>query len=194
MRHAIPTQNSFLYLATVLLIGLSSCLPSFVADTSFDGTVDFQVYHTFALVEPTAAGSSADPTQFEPLFDRRVRDAVAAELVKKGLKPDAQDPDLLVAYDLAVAQAPAAAAESPDFGYSYWYGYRFNYNTTDFPNYRPIGRYPVGTMFIDLIDATSNELVWRGIVAGDIDAKQTEESKIRRAIAAMLAQYPPGTM
>ncbi|MDX5419366.1 MAG: DUF4136 domain-containing protein [Hymenobacteraceae bacterium] len=194
MRNAIPSNNSFLYLATLLLIGLSSCLPSISANSTFDNSVDFQVYRTFALVEPTAVGTSADPAQFEPLFDRRVRDAVATELVKKGLTPDAQNPDLLVAYDLAVALAPAAAAQSPDFGYSYWYGYRFNYNTTDFPDYRPIGKYPVGTMIIDLIDASSNELVWRGTAAGDIDAGQTEESKIRRSIAGMLAQYPPGRL
>lgn len=174
-----------------MLLGLSGCLPSITTNNSFDRSVDFQVYRTFALLEPEAANTSADPTLYEPLLDRRVRDAIASELVKKGLTPEASNPDLLVAYDVTVALDPSVSKESPDFGYSYWFGYRFNYTTADFPNYQPVGRYAPGTMIIDLVSATSNELVWRGVAQGDINVGQTDERKIRRAIASILAQYPP---
>ncbi|MHC2991783.1 hypothetical protein OB13_09370 [Pontibacter sp. HJ8] len=184
-----------LSLILVFLLGFNSCLPSIRATSAFDRNASFQVYRTFSILEPEAAGTSANPTAFEPLLDRRVRDAVASELVKKGLTPDAESPDLLIAYDVAVAQDTnlvRTTTDAPGLGYSYWYGYRYNYITTGFPGYRSTDAYPVGTLIIDLIDSRSNELVWRGWAEGEIDAAQTEVKKIRRSIASILAQYPPG--
>jgi hypothetical protein len=189
MRKALLPTSGLLYLAIVLLIGLSSCLPSIIANSYFDRSVDFQVYRTFAWIEPEAVGTTANPTQFEPLLDRRVRDAVASELVKRGFRPQAENPDLLIAYDVAVPQ-DANAAESPGFGYGYWYGYRYTYGTTDFPNYRTVDQYMPGTLIIDMIDPGTNQLVWRGIAEGGINPGQTEEKKIRRSIAGILIQYP----
>ncbi|MCP2043216.1 DUF4136 domain-containing protein [Pontibacter sp. HSC-36F09] len=189
MRNAIPNLKLWLYLIPALLIGLSSCIPSITADSTYDRSVDFQIYRTFALLEPTMANTSADPNLYEPLLDRRVRDAIAAELVKKGLTLDAESPDLLVGYDVSVAQDAATA--SPDFGYAYWFGYRFNYNTANFPNYRPVAQYTPGTMLIDLVSASTNELVWRGAAEGDIVVAQTDEGKIRRSIISILSLYPP---
>jgi hypothetical protein len=189
MQKTIPNLKHWLYLIPAFLIGLSGCIPSIMADSTHDRSVDFQVYRTFALLEPEMANTSADPNLFEPLLDRRVRDAVAAELVKKGLTLDAENPDLLVAYDVSVAQDAATA--SPDFGYAYWFGYRFNYNTADFPDYRPVAQYTPGTMLIDLISASTNELVWRGVAEGEIVVTQTDESRIRRSIISILSLYPP---
>ncbi|SIT87912.1 DUF4136 domain-containing protein [Pontibacter indicus] len=189
MRNAIPPIKQWLYLLPVLLIGLSGCIPSITADSTYDRSVDFQVYRTFALLEPAMANTSADPNLYEPLLDRRMRDAIAAELVKKGMTLDAENPDLLVAYDVSVAQDAATA--SPDFGYAYWFGYRFNYNTADFQGYRPVAQYTPGTMLIDLISASTNELLWRGVAEGEITVTQTDESKIRRSIISILSLYPP---
>ncbi|PKV67460.1 DUF4136 domain-containing protein [Pontibacter ramchanderi] len=189
MRNTIPYFKHWLYLIPALLLGLSSCLPSIVADSTYDRSVDFQVYRTFALLEPEMANTSADPNRYEPLLDRRVRDAIAAELVKKGLILDADNPDLLVAYDVSVAQEAATA--SPEFGYAYWFGYRFNYNTIDFPNFRPVAQYTPGTMLIDLVSASTNELLWRGVAEGELNVTQTDESRIRRSIISILSLYPP---
>lgn len=188
MRNAIPHLKQLVYLIPALLIGLIGCIPSMVADSTYDRSVDFQVYRSFSLMTPAAANTSADPNLYEPLLDRRVRDAIAAELVKKGLRLNVENPDLLVAYDVSVAQEVATA--SPDFGYAYWFGYRYNYNTADFPGYRPVGQYTPGTMLIDLISASTNELVWRGVAEGNITVTQTDESRIRRAIISIVSLYP----
>lgn len=189
MRNAIPYFRHWLYLIPALLLGLSGCIPSILADSTYDRSVDFQVYRSFALLEPEMANTSADPNLYEPLLDRRMRDAIAAELVKKGMTLDAENPDLLVAYDVSVAQEAATAL--PEFGYAYWFGYRFNYNTTDFPNYRQVAEYKPGTMLIDLVSASTNELLWRGVAEGEILVTQTDESKIRRSIISILSLYPP---
>lgn len=164
-------------------------MTSIATNSQFDRSVDFQVYRSFALLEPEAANTSADRNLYEPLLDRRVRDAIAAELVKRGMTLDADNPDLLVAYDVSVAQDPATA--SPDFGYSYWFGYRYTYNTADFTGYRPVAQYTPGTMLIDLISASNNELVWRGVAEGNINVTNTDESRIRRSIISILSLYPP---
>lgn len=192
-------KSTFLFTAAgqwlcllILLTSLSSCLPSITASNVYDRSANFAGFRTFAILEPVAVGTSANPTQFEPLLDRRVRDAIASEMVKKGLTPDAESPDLLIGYDVSIPQdTNQTTAGGQGNGYSYWYGYRYNYSTEGIPNYRRVDEYPVGTLLIDLIDPVTNQLVWRGSAAGEINATQTEESKIRRSIIAILAQYPP---
>ncbi len=164
-------------------------MTSIATNSQFDRSVDFQIYRTFALLEPEAANTSADPNLYEPLLDRRVRDAIAAELVKRGMTLDAENPDLLVAYDVSVVQDAATA--SPDYGYGYWFGYRYTYSTADFTGYRPVAQYTPGTMLIDLISTSTNELVWRGIAEGNINVTNTDESRIRRSIISILSLYPP---
>ncbi len=54
-----------------------------------------------------------------------------------------------------------------------------------------------GSLYIDLIDAKTNELVWQGIgssqlyTGSDIDRR---DEKIREIVSEILAEYPPGVM
>lgn len=187
-----PGNILYAALLLIFLLGLKSCVPSITATSQFDRSIDFEIYQTFALMKPEAPNTSADPTLFEPLLDRRIRESITAELVKRGLRPDAENPDLLIAYDVAVPKAENVVNDpnAPGLGYSYWYGYRYNYNTAGFPGYRSINSYPPGTIVIDIIVPNTNQLVWRGIAEGDINPSLTEERKIRRAIAGIILQYP----
>ena len=52
-----------------------------------------------------------------------------------------------------------------------------------------------GSLYIDLLDAKTNQLVWQGVgrsrlyTGSDIDKR---EAKIREIVAEILAEYPPG--
>ena len=53
-----------------------------------------------------------------------------------------------------------------------------------------------GSLYIDIIDAKTNELVWQGvgsanlITSGNIEKK---EKRIREIVREIIAKYPPGS-
>jgi hypothetical protein len=133
--------------------------------------------------------------QFNLLLDQRVREAIASELVKQGLRPEVENPDLIVAYDLAVdsSQAPQDYTFPAGFGYgySYWFGYRFRYTTTGLADYQPIQALPLGTLVIDIIDPDTNRLLWRGYSEAGINPTSQDMERINLAVADIMSQFPP---
>ncbi len=191
-RHAIGASSTLLFL---LILISCAALPD--VQTSLDRSVDFQRFRTFAWYQPSpAANTQPGHTAFSPNLDNRVRLAIESELVKRGLRPATEAPDLLVAYDINIgqpAQEIPADVFAPGFsyGYSYLFGYRYNYSTTRLPNYRTIAAYPEGTLLIDLIDPATNELIWRGWINGAITADMAEdEREINGAVASIISRLP----
>ena len=77
--------------------------------------------------------------------------------------------------------------------YGGW-GWRFYpWGGTPFPyGYAPRRTYTYteGTLIIDMIDARTNQLVWRGSVAGTVDNPANLERQVEKAVRAILKQYP----
>ena len=77
---------------------------------------------------------------------------------------------------------------------SYGYGYgRYGRPMGGYSETR-VSEYTQGTLIIDIVDAASNELVWRGSTEGRVREKKTpeeREKRIRDAVAAILAEFPP---
>ena len=53
-------------------------------------------------------------------------------------------------------------------------------------------RYTVGTLNVDLIDATRNQMVWEGVAVGEVSKKHLEnrEAAIAKAIEKIFSKYP----
>lgn len=195
-------QHLFYRNIPLLLLGIlicSGCAPIVNVQSQFDSTVNFRTYRTFAWHPaeiPTRREVGSGP-QFSTLIDLRVREAVASELVKAGLNPINDElPDLLVAYDIAVdiqqETADAGTAQAGyGYGYSYWYGYRYRYGYAGVSALSNTPNYPPGTLIIDLVDPDTNQLVWRGWLEAEIDPSYIEPEKINRAVASIMAQFPP---
>ncbi|WP_242926054.1 DUF4136 domain-containing protein [Pontibacter vulgaris] len=181
-----------LLLLLTSIVGMISCQPTMNVQSSFNRSADFKQYKTFAWYPAEAANNLR--TGYDPEVDRRVKTAVEAAFVKKGILPDAANPDILIAFDVALEEKQAENADlAPGFGYgySYWYGYRFKYDVNGVPNSKSITQYPTGTLIIDLVNPKTNELVWRGVAEGEIEADQTDERDIRGSVSKILSQYPP---
>jgi hypothetical protein len=62
------------------------------------------------------------------------------------------------------------------------------------PSSVDVYQYKEGTLIVDVVDAKTKQLVWRGFATGtvDPDAKpEQRERKLNDAIAQMMAQFPP---
>jgi hypothetical protein len=142
---------------------------------NFDPSVDFSKYHTYQWVSL----STAHPDQ---LVDRQIKSAVDAQLAAKGLTQTNSNPDLQVAYQVAVNQ------EKQWNGWGMGRGFGGGMGTATSSTIK------VGTLGIDFFDPATKNLVWRGLGTKTIDPSGNPEKNMQRmqkAIAKILKNFPP---
>lgn len=181
LQHLIISKDKLI----ILLIGLvtvASCTPALVVHQDFDPTANFGQHRTYQWYTTEIAGLEHQLDNRERI-DRSVRVAVESALVQRGMSPDTESPDVLVAYYVSVGGQQGLDNENAS---SIGYGF------TGIPNFKDTDAYTAGTLIIDLIQANSNELIWRGWAEADINPDSLVEADISRAVNYILAQYPPG--
>lgn len=168
-------------LAACLAAGCSSG-PS--VQTDHDAAADFSRYHDYAWRQPPPIGN--------PLLKQRVVAAVDAELAGKGwrLVPEVEADVLLVGNVSARdEQSIDTFYEGP--GWSGW-GWRGDPPYGAGPHRVQVHSFKVGTLVLDMFDATSKQAVWRATAEGTVpesEARRTEDAMA--AVRAMFADFPP---
>ncbi|HZW78396.1 MAG TPA: DUF4136 domain-containing protein [Flavobacteriaceae bacterium] len=167
-------------LSLILVLALTSCSTVKVA-TDYDKEVNFDNYRTYAFYKP-----GIDKAEISDLDKKRILRAIDAELTEKGLtKTD--KPDLLIS--IFTKENQRVDVYNNNFGYGwYWNPYWYSgYGTS-------VSRTPEGTLFIDIIDAKTNNLIWQGMGTADLIANNIDkkEARIREIVNKILEKYPPG--
>ena len=175
--------QAFVFL-TICTILISSCSSTKIT-VDYDRLIDFNNYKTFQFAEETAQLPMNDLDRSSLLT------AIENELTSKGLTKS-ENPDMAVDIQLRFREEKSASSSSSYYG-SYSrrrYGYSTGFSTT----HTTIDSYIVGTIFINLIDHASNEMVWQGVGEGtvDFDTKDREKN-INKNIAKIFSNYPPET-
>jgi len=177
-------MKNILIAAAVLLLAACAKTP----DIDYDKSVDFTNYKTFAWF-PQATLADAGNYQISPLMEKRVREAVNAQLQANGMTPaDEASADVLINYHASVDTKVDVDTFNVGYGarWNYW-GMGYNTQTTT-------REYDVGTLVIDVVDRASNQLVWRGAREGRLQKKQTPEQRnaaVNEAVATILSGFPP---
>jgi len=142
-------------------------------NTDSDPSAPFSSYRTYAWTVGTPSPN--------PLGDQRIHDAVDRQLAAKGLTKRSDNPDLVVATHVLTHEEKQLIANG--FGYG-WYGGGFGTTVTE-------QTYVQGTLVVDLYDAKTKKMVWRGTgtdTASDKADKNTK--KVNKALAKMFERYP----
>jgi len=144
------------------------------------GGADLGRYHTYAW-GPADAIPTGDPRlDGNPFFEERLQAAVEKQLATRGVEKTSATPGLLLYYRASVAQRVDAYSADLKDGYC---------------NECQPSVFDEGTIVIDLVDARSNTLVWRGWAEdsfeGAIDNQQLMEKQIDSAVARILQRLPP---
>lgn len=177
----------------LLLLIVSSCTPVLNVQSNYDHEVNFSKFRNYGWYQVESPIVRAD-LKYNTSINQQIKAAIESELVRNGMLPADTNPDLLIAYDIALPPTLDPTSDgslSTNFGYSYWYGYRYNYSPASVDDFRNIQEYPSGTLVIDLIDADTNELVWRGWAEADIDPISIAERDLNRVVANIMSQFPP---
>lgn len=151
--------------------------PSVSVKFDYDQGYDFSNMTKYAYVPIKSIGNVSE------LRVRRFIDAIDNELKAEGYTLTTEDPDFLVAMHSSTTEK--TDVNSWGYGYGGWYG---GYRDID------VSHYTEGTVFVDIVDPESRNLVWRGTAQSTVDpsASADEQNKVFAQIATRLfANFPP---
>lgn len=181
-------MKKFLFAMLSLLISLGS---AFAQDVryNFDKSADFSKYKTYKWVELKGADKLDD------LTDRQIRDALDAELTRKGLvKTDTETADLYIGYQTTLGQEKQFTSYSSDWGYGPGWGRGWYGGMGSTTTYGQTSTIYTGQLALDMYDSGSRSLVWRGVASKTLDPKAKPEKRqknLAKATAKLLKNYPP---
>lgn len=166
---------------SIIGFSLSSCSSINVA-TDYDQRASFESYNSFAFYKP-----GIDKAKISDLDKRRILRAIEAELLKKGFIKSS-NPDLLVSIFTETRESINVYQNNFGYGWGWnpWYFGAQGMNT--------VTSNVEGTLYIDLIDANKNQLVWQGLGTGILDIDRGIDKKIEKIntiVAEILQKYPP---
>ena len=149
--------------------------------TDFDHQANFSQYKTYSWQEIKPANS---------LWDARIKSAVDAQLAAKGWTQVASGGDVAVVA-IKTSQTQRSLQTFYD-GFGGGWGWRrfggggFGEATTTEQDYKE------GTLVIDLYDAKTKQLIWRGSAEDMLSSKaEKNEKNLEKGVAKMFKKFPP---
>jgi hypothetical protein len=167
-------------LLTAALLACTSVVP---ATTDYDPNASFD-YRTFMWLERKQAEAEGRQAR-NPWVDERIRSAIDEQLASQGFRAVKTAPDFRVGYHVSLDSRLDASRLNARYGHPVGWGGSPGYTSRDFE---------VGTLIIDIVDARSDRLVWRGWAARrlpQVALPDDTDAIVRSAVAEILAQFPP---
>lgn len=181
----------------ILLLFMAACnLSELVVkiNTAQDRNTQFSQYRTYNWYQPNPTGNLATNVTVNTMLQQHLVKAIEAEFGKKGLQKSAANPQVLLAFDVSVkkpAQLPTQNfAEGFGYGYAYQMGYRYDYGHTNIANYQSVDAYAPGTLIIDVIEAGSKQLIWRGWAEQVVENFNADYQTIQNYVDDIIDKYP----
>jgi len=147
----------------------------------YDRAANFSKFRTYSWTR-------GNPVKDE-LNHQRITGAIDAQLAMRGftLAYTGQNPDVLVAYHAAFDQSVQVNV----FGSGGWGPYGLGGSRMGSAR---ADRITVGSLVVDIVDASVSRIVWRGTASQDLDPRASAEKKdrnISKAVEKMFKNYPP---
>jgi hypothetical protein len=169
----------------ILLVALSGC-SSLSVNYDYDQNVEWSKFKTYGWMDVSKRPSDPNsPLQDTPLLEQRVHNSVDYEMEQRGITMG-DNPNLLVVYHIGTQEK----IQVTDWGYRYS-DYYWGYGGRQIDVYQ----FTEGSLVIDLVDAETQNLVWRGTGTGVVDQgqKSPEEMQARanEVINKIMKSFPP---
>jgi len=167
-----------------ILLFIGSCTSVRVL-SDYDKEANFNTYKTYAFYK-----TGIDKAQISDLDKKRILKAIDAEMTTKGFSKS-NTPDVLVSIF-------TKEREQVDIYNNYWGGgFGWGWNPWFWGGNiggNNISTRTEGSLFVDLIDAKSKQLVWQGKGVGTIANTRNiekKEERIKEFVYEILQAYPP---
>lgn len=151
--------------------------------TDYDRSANFGLYKTYSWEKIQTT---------DPLWNDRIQSGVDAELSSKGWAKTAYGGDVSVIAIEMTQQQQTLNTFYDNFGGGWgwrrWGGGGFGTSTTTTDVYK------VGSLVVDVFDAKTKKLMWRGSANDTLsDKADTNIKKLHKALQKMFQHFPPDT-
>jgi hypothetical protein len=145
--------------------------------TDYDRTADFSHYKTYSWEKIETK---------DPLWVPRIKEAVNTALAAKGLMPVESGGDVSIVAMEMTQNHPTLNTYYDGFGGGWRWGGGFGNATTTVDNYK------VGTLVVDLFDAKSKQLIWRGSSSDTLSKDSAKNIKnLDKGVQKTFDHFPP---
>ncbi|MFC4738921.1 DUF4136 domain-containing protein [Flavobacterium ponti] len=159
---------------------LASC-SSVRVNADYDKKVDFNQYKTYAYIK-----ASIDKVEISDLDKKRILHSIDDAMTTKGFSKS-ESPDMLISIFTKESERVDV------YNNNYWgMGFGWGWNPYWGMNYNRVYTTPEGTLFIDIFDGKTKEMIWQGEGSGYL-TKDTnkKDARIKEFVDKILEQYPP---
>ena len=183
-----------------LLICVASCAPRVTVDTAQN--IDFSKYQTYTWMDP-GVKAGQNPLYYNQIATQNVEQTVNQVLNGRGLRQNDRRPDLLIGYHFFVEEKTrnVSSYTSPVGMYGPYYGWgRWGYggwgpSWWGWNSYGPMyyqQKYEAGTLVVDMVDARTKQLVWRGSVQNAVSDPARINAQLTREVGQIVERFPQG--
>ena len=163
-----------------ILFIFSAACSGITVHTDRDRDVNMKPYKTYAWAEIKDIEAKNNPLYYNELSDKRIKTAVNEQLTKKGYSISSENPQLILHYHIVI-EDQMELRNDPYMPYGpYWLQQNINYY-----------RYNEGSLIIDIMEAKTNNLAWRGWASSVLDAnRELNEALIQEGVLRIFKVYP----
>ncbi len=184
----------FIALPLLALVLLASCSSVRVL-SDYDQQANFNEYKSYAFYK-----TGIDKAQISDLDKKRILRAIESEMASRGFMKS-ENPDLLIS--IFTKEQERVDIYNNNFGWGGAWGWGYNPYAWG-PGWgwgwgggSSVSASTQGSLYIDLIDTKSKELVWQGKGEGTLANTaniEKKEQRIREFVTQILEQYPPNAI
>jgi hypothetical protein len=176
----------------VILVAAAVGCSSMKVETRADPTADFSGFNNYSWLDHPGGNES----RIGPQIGMWIVGAIDEELADKGFhRRAASESDFRVGYHAAVQGRMEVSNIDAYYGYGITPSSPWTYyHAGSQQQQSPARYYNEGVLVIDIVDASSNRLVWRGTAQAEVDddvAPEERQARIREAVRKILADFPP---
>ncbi len=180
-----------------LFSGFLSCAPRVTVDKAQG--VNFAQYKTFAWMENDVKAGD-NPLHYNQIATQSVEETVDRALNQRGLKEVKRRPDLLVGYHFFVEEKTRTVANTrptglygPYYGWGRWGWGGWGPSWWGWNAWGPMytqEKYEAGTVVVDMVDARTKQLIWRGSVQNAIGNPARINDQLARQVSRIVERFP----
>jgi len=179
----------FFLLSAFSIIVLAVACSSAKVRHDFDEEVDFANLQTyFWIAKPDTEHIAPAKKRRRAFLDQEIKKAVNKNLATKGFRLDSTDPDFLMISHVDVKDK----LNLTNWGYNYsgnWSYWGWGGQDVDVQQYRE------GLLVLDVVDAVSKQLIWRGVAQKALPEKMPSPEEmgknINKVVIKILKEFPP---
>lgn len=176
----------FVQLGAVMVFGVAvvGCATTMTVSSNVRDGLDIASYRTYDWSPADALPTGDARLEEDPVFQDQLQGAVEKQLAIRGITlSDSGTPDLLIHYHANIDTRIDVNRTEREYGYC---------QGVDCDSW--VIEYEAGTLVLDVIDARTNQLLWRGWAQDSVaDALGNEDrmaQTINEAVTRMMARFP----